>query len=178
MHIVVSPLSQLAAVRIKHRPSDVLSLLSPDSEPPDLSDIAEPHRRLLRFHDVNAPHEAYIAPDPSHIEDILAFSRSCSGRDPLLVHCFAGISRSTAAAYIIACDRAGAGSERILARRLRATTSTATPNPLMIAHADQILARDGRMIAAIEDIGRGAFAREGAPFTLWIPPPAPTPPQG
>ena len=171
MNLWVCPLPDVDAVRAQCQPSHVLSLLAPDAEAPNLKDLPQAQRLLLRFNDINAPRDGYIAPDASHVDAILAFSRAWPGRRPLLIHCLAGISRSTAAAYIIACDRAGAGRERILARRLRAAAPSATPNPLLIAYADQALGRDGRMIAAIEDIGRGVFARAGAPFTLSSPAP-------
>lgn len=176
MNLWVCSLPEVEAVRAQSQPSHVLSLLAPDAEAPDLSDLPESQRLLLRFNDITAPRDGFIAPDPSHVDAILAFSRGWPGPRPLLIHCLAGISRSTAAAYIIACDRAGPGCERILARRLRATAPSATPNALLVAHADKALGRDGRMIAAIEDIGRGAFARAGAPFHLSSPAPGSTPP--
>jgi predicted protein tyrosine phosphatase len=175
MNLWVCSLPEVEAVRFQCQPSHVLSLLAPDAEAPDFDDLPSPQRLLLRFNDINAPRDGYIAPDAGHVDAILAFSRAWRGRRPLLIHCLAGISRSTAAAYIIACDRAGPGRERILARRLRAAAPSATPNPLLTAHADQALGRDGRMIAAIEDIGRGAFARAGAPFRLLSPGPVASP---
>ena len=84
----------------------------------------------------------------------------------MLVHCWAGISRSTAAAYIMACDRLGPGKEGLVAKRLRAASPTATPNPLMIRLADEALARDGAMSRAIAHIGRGEVAEAGTPFDL------------
>ena len=174
MTLWVCALPDVDVVRGCHKPSHILSLLAPDAESPNLGDLRQTQRLLLRFNDINAPRDGYIAPDAGHVDAILAFSRAWPGRRPLLIHCLAGISRSTAAAYIIACDRAGPGSERILARRLRAAAASATPNPLLVAHADRALGRDGRMIAAIEDIGRGAFARAGAPFKLSAPAASPS----
>ncbi|TIW69787.1 MAG: protein tyrosine phosphatase, partial [Mesorhizobium sp.] len=87
---------------------------------------------------------------------------------PLVVHCYAGISRSTASAYIIAAALAPKRDEVELAQTLRTLSPSATPNPRLIAVADALLGRDGRMIAAIEAIGRGADAFEGIPFELKI----------
>jgi len=53
-----------------------------------------------------------------------------------------------------------------IARRLRHASASATPNPALVAAADQILKRQGRMVTAIQSIGRGADAFEGTPFHL------------
>ena len=67
----------------------------------------------------------------------------------LLIHCWAGISRSSAAAYAIACDR-NPGFERDIAIELRRRSPSATPNRLMVRLADDLLQRDGRMVEAID----------------------------
>ncbi|HYI89131.1 MAG TPA: tyrosine protein phosphatase, partial [Beijerinckiaceae bacterium] len=53
-----------------------------------------------------------------------------------------------------------------LARVLRDASPTAYPNRRLVTLADQALARQGRMLAAVEDIGRGAFAEEAQVFAL------------
>jgi predicted protein tyrosine phosphatase len=83
----------------------------------------------------------------------------------MLIHCWAGISRSSAAAYVIACDR-NPGFERDIADELRRRAPSVTPNRLMVALADNLLDRDGRMTEAISRIGRGADAFEGEPYRL------------
>jgi predicted protein tyrosine phosphatase len=55
-----------------------------------------------------------------------------------------------------------------LAQALRRASPTATPNRRLVALADDRLGRQGRMIAAITAIGRGADCYEGAPFALEI----------
>ena len=71
------------------------------------------------------------------------------------------ISRSTAAAYILLCDRHGQGMEAEIASALRNRAPHACPNPLMIRIADAMLERDGRMIDAIQGIGRGSIVALG-----------------
>jgi predicted protein tyrosine phosphatase len=95
-----------------------------------------------------------------HIEGLLTFSRTWTREAPLLVHCWAGISRSTAAAYILLCDMRGPGYEAEIARELRELAPHAQPNRLMIRHADQLLAREGRMIAAVESMGEARIVWE------------------
>jgi predicted protein tyrosine phosphatase len=111
--------------------------------------------------------EGYQAPTADDVARLLAFARAWDGMRPMLVHCWAGVSRSTAAAYVVACARSD-GSEMELARALRHASPGATPNPLIVAHADALLGRSGRMVAAIAEIGRGAEVSLGAPFELLL----------
>jgi predicted protein tyrosine phosphatase len=83
-----------------------------------------------------------------------------------VVHCWAGISRSTAAAFVVACTLNPERDERDIAWAIRRASPTATPNIRIVALADEMLEREGRMVAAIEAIGRGHVAGEGVPFRL------------
>jgi predicted protein tyrosine phosphatase len=89
-----------------------------------------------------------------------------------VIHCFAGISRSTAAAFITLCATRPERDEHDIARRLREASAIATPNTRLVALADDILDRRGRMVAAIAAIGRGEMAIEGSPFALALEEPA------
>ena len=84
----------------------------------------------------------------------------------MVVHCWAGISRSTAAAYTALCAINPDVSEELIALRLREASPTAYPNRLIIRLADDALGRRGRMVRAIEGIGRGVIATEAVPFSL------------
>ncbi|MGH7246599.1 MAG: tyrosine phosphatase family protein, partial [Pseudomonadota bacterium] len=81
-------------------------------------------------------------------------------------HCYMGISRSTASAFVSVCALNPQRDEQNIARALRHASPTATPNIRIVALADRLLGRQGRMIAAIESIGRGIVAQEAAPFRL------------
>lgn len=126
---------------------------------------AERHLQLITS-DITAPMEGHILPGAHHVESLISFIRNWDKKDPLVIHCWAGISRSTAAAFITASVLNPTLDEMLLAKRLRAASPSATPNPRLIALADTVLDRDGRMIAAIDAIGRGADAFEGTPFEL------------
>ena len=131
----------------------------PRSVPP------ENHLRL-RVHDISAPLDGYVLPEEQHVANLLEFVRGWNRRAPLVVHCFAGISRSTASAFASACALVPNRDEAIIAQALRRASPTASPNVRIVSLADRLLGRDGRMIAAIETIGRGAMATEGVPFRL------------
>jgi predicted protein tyrosine phosphatase len=120
----------------------------------------------LRLHDISSPLDGCVLPEEEHVADLLAFVRGWDRRTPLVVHCYAGISRSTASAFVSVCALAPHRDEAGIAQTLRRASPTATPNMRIVSLADRLLGRDGRMIAAIETIGRGAMAAEGTPFRL------------
>lgn len=157
MRLIVCPGSAVDALLAGARVDHVLTLVSPDAEVGPRS-IAT---TVLRFNDIAAPRPGLIAPSLATVKAIIDLGRALPAEATLLVHCFAGVSRSPAAAYILACAAGEAGDEHAIAQRLRATSPKATPNPLMISLADDILKRGGVMSAAIGAIGRGADAYEG-----------------
>ena len=126
---------------------------------------AERHLQLITS-DITAPMDGHILPGTHHVEALIAFIKNWDRIDPLVIHCWAGISRSTAAAFITASVLNPSLDEMMLAKRLRAASPSATPNPRLIALADALLERNGRMITAIDSIGRGEDAFEGTPFEL------------
>jgi predicted protein tyrosine phosphatase len=162
LKLIVCPLAHLT-IALASQPSHVLSLISPDTELPI---IASSQHLVLRFNDIPAPTEGLTAPSRNDIEQLIAFAGTWPGPAPFLVHCWAGISRSPAAAYIIACARGADGEEQNQALALRHAAPQATPNPLMIALADDILKRSGRMTQAIASIRRGCDAKQGDTFTF------------
>jgi predicted protein tyrosine phosphatase len=89
-----------------------------------------------------------------------------NGEGPMVVHCWAGISRSTAAAFTALCAINPDASEQQIAASLRHASPTAYPNRLIVRLADATLGRQGRMVRAIESIGRGVVATEAVPFSL------------
>jgi predicted protein tyrosine phosphatase len=121
---------------------------------------------ILGMDDISAPLDGYIMPGDEHVRRLIAFVLGWDRRRPMVVHCYAGISRSTAGAYVAACALNPRRDEAAIARELRHASPTATPNALIVSLADQMLGRDGRMVAAIDAIGRGEMAYEGVPFRL------------
>jgi predicted protein tyrosine phosphatase len=148
------------------RARHIVSLIGDEAriERPDA--VAEENHLWLRLHDISAPIDGYIMPDEEHIADLLGFVRRWDRRAPLVVHCYAGISRSTASAFASVCALNPHRDEESIAQALRRASPTATPNIRIVSLADRLLGREGRMVTAIETIGRGALAVEGAPFRL------------
>jgi len=128
--------------------------------------IAAENYLRLRLHDISSPLEGYIVPEEEHVANLLHFVRRWDRRAPLVVHCYAGISRSTAGAFASVCALNPHRDEESIALALRQASPTATPNIRIVSLADRLLSRNGRMVAAIETIGRGEFAAEAEPFRL------------
>lgn len=166
--LLIAPYSALEDTVRRHRPSHVLSLMAETVETPR---AIPPERHLrIRMHDIAEPIEGAVAPASDHIAGILAFGRGWDRTHPFLVHCWAGISRSTAAAYILMCDLHGPGHEETIARALRLRAPHAQPNRLMIQHADALMGRQRRMIDAVGAMGEARVVLEAdvteLPITL------------
>jgi len=128
--------------------------------------ILQVNHLILGMDDISAPLDGYVMPGDEHVRRLIAFVLGWDRRRPMVVHCYAGISRSTAGAYVAACALNPRRDEATIARELRHASPTATPNARIVSLADQMLGRDGRMVAAIDAIGRGEMAYEGVPFRL------------
>lgn len=148
--------------------SHVVTLINRETIVERPSSIHPARHLLIGVSDILEPLEGHILPAVDHVEPLLAFVRRWEREQPLVFHCFAGISRSTAGAFIAACTLAPERTEAEIAQALREASPTATPNARMVAVADDLLGRGGRMMDAVRQIGRGADAFEGVPFTLRI----------
>lgn len=155
MSIIVCPLSRAPEIARDQKPSHVVSLLDPGTPFPSLAGYAEDRHLRLNIHDIEAEMDGFDACCDKRMLAILDFVRTWGGDEPILIHCYAGISRSTATAFITACTHNPDTDEEEIALALRAASPTASPNRRFVALADAELARGGRMTRAIESIGRG-----------------------
>ena len=169
MTVLVCPLSRVAELVRSRRPNRVVSLLDPDFAFPELGPQYRDRHLRLSFHDAHDSSSGEVRPSAEHIERFLSFLAGWEPGTSLLIHCRAGIGRSTAAAYIATCWRHPGASERRIAELLREVAPLARPNETLIRLADTALNRGGRMSAAISETGRGLpwiEVDEGIPFEL------------
>jgi len=131
--------------------------------PPSIT--AENHL-LLDMDDIAEPIEGYVAPGEEHVGNLIRFARAWPREAPLVVHCYAGISRSTAGALVTACVVNPQRDEAAIARAIRDASPTAMPNMRIVTLADRLLGRDGRMVAAVRQMGPGVLAYASEPFRL------------
>ena len=130
--------------------------------------IAPENHLVLAVDDISVPMEGCTVPADEHVKRLIDFAGKWDRAAPMVVHCFAGISRSTAAAFTAACALNPQRDEREIAWEIRRASRTAQPNARIVTIADRLLKRDGRMVRAIETIGPGDLAIEGHPFRLDI----------
>jgi len=130
--------------------------------------IAPENHLVLSVDDISVPIDGYTAPADEHVRRLIDFVGKWDRAAPMVVHCYAGISRSTAGAFVAACALNPARNEQRIAWDIRRASRTAQPNARIVSIADRLLGRDGRMVRAIEMIGPGDLATEGDPFRLEI----------
>ena len=171
MKIIVCPLSKVEQMVAAHIPERVVSLLDPDFDFPELGPAYGGRHLRLHFHDVHEGAPGQVAPASSHIDQLLVFLERWQRSAPLLIHCRAGIGRSTAAAFIAACVHNSDVEERTIALELRRASALARPNRVLVELADAAMGRNGRMARAIEDTGRNLQwhgVDENLPFEMQV----------
>ena len=136
--------------------SHVLTLLAPDDSPVTPLGVLPENHLIVGCHDIVEPFPGAVMPDAGHVRSIVDFALAWDRSAPMLVHCFAGVSRSTAAALIVACVHEK-GRERQLARRLRDAAPHAQPNRRIIALGDAALSCGGALIFAVDSMGAGVW---------------------
>ena len=153
--IIVCPLSRAPDIARDKKPSHVVSLLDPGSRFPSLAEYGHDRHLCVEAHDINDAAEGMDAVCDLRMRRILDFAGSWDRAQPMLVHCYAGISRSSATAFITACLHNPSVDEEEIALALRQASPAAWPNKRFVALADAELGRNGRMCRAIAAIGDG-----------------------
>lgn len=164
--IHVSSLARLHETVTRTNASHVVTLINAATVVERPAVITPDRHLFIGVSDITAPIDGHIMPSEAHVHTLLDFVQQWDRMHPIVIHCWAGISRSTASAFTTICALNPQRSETTIAEALRAASPTASPNVRLVAIADRVLGRDGRMVAAIEGIGRGVFAEQGEPFRL------------
>lgn len=164
--IVVCPLRRLPEMLLATGARRIVSVLNAHLMPPTPAAVSpDDHLKLAMSEYVETkPGERH--PVLAQLETLIRFAEQTDPAHPLLVHCFSGLNRSTASAFIIQCALNPSLPATMIAHRLRVASDTAAPNRMMIALGDQLLGRQGQMIGAVEQIGPGQPAAEGRPFAV------------
>lgn len=136
------------------RPDHVVSLLPRDEQPPTPPGLARERHLRIEIDDISEARDGHVLPDVPHVAILIDYLRRTAEGDTILFHCFAGVSRSTAAALIALAVDDPAGVDAAAAR-LRDLAPHAHPNRRMIAVADELLGFGGRLVAAREAMGPG-----------------------
>lgn len=173
MTLIVCGLADLPKVIADRRPSHVLTLLGSDGMIGPLEAFGPRHLRLS-VNDIAEAADGLVLADVDMVQRLIDFGRTWDEAAPMIVHCWAGISRSTASAFTLACERSPHMDERTIALTMRRAAPHAYPNRRIVALADDLLGRGGRMVDAVEAMGStdydtpGMHMASGSPFDFAV----------
>src|SRR3954463_12560837 len=128
--------------------SHVLTVMANVEQVPRPASVLEANHLKVSMDDITEHMDGFVAPSEQHVERVLAFVRGWDRAAPMVVHCYAGISRSTASAFAAACLLNPHRDEIAIARQIRAASPIASPNRLIVSLADKAMGREGRMLRA------------------------------
>lgn len=166
--IFVCPLSKVGAVVQLTGASHLISILESErlpNTPPGISPAA--HLRIATDDFPSHQDASLSEKGQEEIGTLVQFAESWPKTRPLVVHCVAGLSRSTAAAFVVLCALNRELSALTIAERLRRASAFADPDPGIVALGDAVLNRNGEMQRAIRSVGESLPAAIGRPF--WLP---------
>jgi predicted protein tyrosine phosphatase len=150
--IYVCSLAEMPVHFAALRPSHLVSLNNPDELPETPNGLKPDSHLRLAMHDIAAPQPSLVAPDRDHVESLITFLQAWPGESPLLVHCYAGVSRSMAAA-LLALQFHHFNDVEEAALWLRRAAPHANPNRRILQIADEVLRGGGALLRAAERMG-------------------------
>jgi predicted protein tyrosine phosphatase len=163
--IYVCSLAEVPRFADAVRPSHLISLLGDDPFPPTPESVADGGHLKVQMHDIVDPAPGCITPEAGHLTDLIDFADRWRRAGPMVIHCYAGVSRSTAAALVVLC-RYNPGREAEAAHLLRKRAPHAHPNRRMIELADPLMGCEGKLIAAVEAMSLPDFLSPQAPVSI------------
>lgn len=157
-HIKVTCLPRATSVAAEWKARLVVSLLDPDlpqSAHPSI-DVCPHH--VFQFHDQERQEATGHFADTLRPVLELVGGHLSDDNPRLLIHCHAGVSRSTALAYGAISILLGAGLEEEAFESLMNITHKPWPNRRVVECLDEMLGRDGALLAPL-DAMRAQFPR-------------------
>jgi predicted protein tyrosine phosphatase len=146
--------------------SHVLTVMANVEQVQRPQSVLEANHLKVSMDDITEQLDGFVAPSELHVEKVLNFVRGWDRTAPMVVHCYAGISRSTASAFAAVCMLNPHRDEIEIAKQIRAASPIASPNRLIVSLADKALGREGRMLRALDEMGPGSMTVEGRPFRI------------
>lgn len=164
--ILISSLDDMPAAVRRHRVRALVSIIQAEFQPPTPPGVAAARHHRCAVNDIVAAKAGEVLANAAHIGGLLSFLRQWDGRGPLLAHCFAGVSRSTAVALVAHAMRSG--DPAASAAALRRAVPYALPNRHIVALADAALGLGGALNRAREAMG-GATALKQPGYVATVP---------
>jgi predicted protein tyrosine phosphatase len=145
----ISELGQHCEAGVTH----VLSILDPHwPDPEAFADFPSHRREALRFNDIIMPAPEAVVPTEDHVAQLLAFGRDVEVAGEfahLLIHCHAGVSRSTAAAALLLAQEDPARPVEAIFAEIGRLRPRAWPNLLLLELGERALGRAGQIVPAV-----------------------------
>jgi predicted protein tyrosine phosphatase len=164
--ISVCSLARVPDTVARLQPWGLITLLDPSSMIETPEGVSPTTHLKLGLNDTAISQAGLVSPAAVHARAVIDHAQVWDQSAPLVVHCWAGVSRSTATAFIVACALNPEIEPSAIADYIREASPTATPNRLLTAFGDDLLGRGGKMVDAIDAIGRGEECWEGVAFDL------------
>ena len=155
----------LLASSVSEQFTHVISINNPGEDPPRPLKAHKGQHLLLAFHDItDPPSGGMVPPSREDVEKILAFAEDIEGKHNVLVHCAAGISRSSAAALAIIASKLNptAPNAQLAIEALLRIKDIIHPNHNMVVDTDHLLGYGGHLRAAYASTFQGGDL-------LWMP---------
>lgn len=156
MQVFVGSKNQAHDLVKRHDASHLVSILDPGDRlflTPRLREI----QRLHQFFEDVLDEQALNAPTRQHVQELLDWGSQLPQDAVVVVHCFAGISRSTAAALALLVQHHG--DVEVAAEKLLEVRPVACPNPIISKFADEILGMNGNLFARSEEIANSKILK-------------------
>ena len=146
----------------------VISINNPDTKPPRPLPAHQGEHLILYFHDISSLSSrlaGFQKPGRQDVERIIKFAEGIGSSSEVLIHCAAGISRSSAAALTVIASKLEPStvSAQKAVQAVLAIKNTIHPNALMVEFADELLGYKGKLVAAHSSTFQGGDL-------IWMPP--------
>ncbi len=151
MPIYISSLADMPILVKRFDVQDLVSVVGEYAQPPTPPQIRPARHHRCTVDDIVEARPDQTVPQTEHITGLIEFLYSWDSGTNLLIHCMAGVSRSTAVALIARTLKTDDPSQSAIA--LRKAAPYAWPNRRIVSLADSILGLNGRLNRALKDMG-------------------------
>jgi len=164
-HIIVAPLNHLDRLVADEDPEQVLSVISEELMPETPLGFSARNHHRIPVHDISTPAPGMTIPGIEHATAILECASQWRREGTYVVHCWAGVSRSGAAALLTLASL-HPGRETDVARYMRARSIFAQPNRALIRAGDEVMGLNGRLVEAVEAMSPADLTAYGTPYRM------------
>ena len=149
--IALSGLAGVSTALREFQPVKLVSLLDAPLMPATPAIIRQHDHLKLELNDISQPTEGLILPSEEHVARLLAFGNRWMPPERLLVHCWAGVSRSSAALLLLLVQKTPGHEVEIVEQVVRHVPHI-RPNRRLIELGDRALGCGGQLISAVQAI--------------------------